>query len=185
MKKSFEAYRSSKVKNPEGIYDCAGKFLLNNKPLQNGKRLVVEICFFPRMKNLAFLTVFVVAGLFTKAQPIDSIYFHLYSDSLKKGFFNYINVDGLTKTGKWIPLSSNEILFTADKDSALRFQGNDLFIDSAYTKETVTVRAVLKSDPKVWKETTIYIRKRGFDEPLKSNEQILEEYRKPKKNKGQ
>lgn len=135
------------------------------------------------MKKSFFLILFFVVAKWGSGQKIDSIYFHLYTDSLKKGFFNYINVDGKTADGQWVPLSSNEVIFAADKDSALKFQNNDLFIDSAYTKETVTVKAVLKENPKVWKEVTIYIRKRGFDEPLKSNNEILEEYSKPQKTK--
>lgn len=43
-----------------------------------------------------------------------------------------------------MPLSANEIDFIV-ADSNLRFQQNDLFIDSAYTQETVTVKAVLKA----------------------------------------
>ena len=128
------------------------------------------------LKKIVLLLVFFIVGKCVGAQKIDSIYFHLYTDSLKKGFFNYINVDGKTADGRWMPLSSNEINFTSN-DTLLRFQNNDLFIDSAYTKETVTVNAYLKSNPKVWREVTIYIRKRGFDEPLMSNEEILKEYK--------
>ena len=117
------------------------------------------------------------------AQKVDSIYFHLYTDSLKKGQHNYINIDGKTSDGKWIPLSTKEITLTSNNDTALKFQNNDLFIDSAYSGETVTVKAVLKSNPSVWKETIIHIRKRGFDEPLKSNQEILDEYTKPQKTK--
>lgn len=130
------------------------------------------------MKKIVFGFVLVVLGNAASAQKIDSIYFHLYTDSLKKGFYNYINVDGKTADGKWLPLTAEEILFSTANDSALHFKNNDLFIDSAYTLETVSVKAVLKSNPQVWKEVTIHIRKRGFDEPLKSNEEILEEYRK-------
>lgn len=122
-----------------------------------------------------FLVVFANA---VSAQKIDSIYFHLYTDSLKKGFYNYINVDGKTADGKWLPLTSDEIIFSTTADTTLYFKNNDLFIDSAYNREAVTVKAVLKNNPQIWKEVTIYIRKRGFDEPLKSNEEILEEYRK-------
>lgn len=122
-----------------------------------------------------FLVVFANA---VSAQKIDSIYFHLYTDSLKKGFYNYINVDGKTADGKWLPLTSEEIIFSTTADTTLYFKNNDLFIDSAYNREAVTVKAVLKNNPQIWKEVTIYIRKRGFDEPLKSNEEILEEYRK-------
>src|SRR5215210_688750 len=110
------------------------------------------------MKKIAVLLAFFVAGKWGQAQKIDSIYFHLYTDSLKKGFYNYINVDGKTADGKWMPLSANEITFTSN-DTLLRFQNNDLFVDSAYLQETVTVKAVLKANPKVWREVTIYIRK--------------------------
>jgi len=132
------------------------------------------------MKKVIFLLVFFAAAKFSSAQKIDSIYFHLYTDSLKKGFYNYINVDGKTADGNWMPLSSKEVNFIV-KDSALRFQNNDLFIDSSYTSETVTVKAILKDNPKVWKEVVIYIRKRGFDEPLKTNQELLEDLRKESK----
>lgn len=121
------------------------------------------------------------AAKMASAQKIDSIYFHLYTDSLKKGFYNYINVDGKTTDGKWIPLSSKEIIFSCNNDSALKFQNNDLFIDSAYTEQTVRVKACLRNNPTVWREVIIYIRKRGFDEPLMTNEQAIKEYTKPKK----
>ncbi|HZH65312.1 MAG TPA: hypothetical protein VEY10_10505 [Flavisolibacter sp.] len=130
------------------------------------------------MKKGLLLLLFFTAAKFCSAQKIDSIYFHLYTDSLKKGFYNYINVDGKTADGKWMPLSSNELDFIST-DTLLKFQNNDLFIDSAYTAETVTVKAVLKTNPKVWREAVIYIRKRGFDEPLMSNKEILKEYSKP------
>jgi hypothetical protein len=130
------------------------------------------------MKKGFLLLLFFAAVKFSNGQKIDSIYFHLYTDSLKKGFYNYINVDGKTADGKWMPLTSNEITFISN-DTLLRFHDNDLFIDSAYTQETVTVRAALKNNPKVWREVVIYIRKRGFDEPLLSNEEILREYNKP------
>jgi hypothetical protein len=109
------------------------------------------------------------------AQKVDSIYFHLYTDSLKKGFYNYINVDGKMNDGSWSPLDSNQILFLSD---AGYFKGNDLFIDSSYKNETVRVRAVLKSNPSINKEVVIYIRKRGFTEPLKTSDEILNEMRK-------
>ncbi|HEV7334182.1 MAG TPA: hypothetical protein VGN63_24325 [Flavisolibacter sp.] len=130
------------------------------------------------MKKIVLVLLLLVIGNWASAQKIDSIYFHLYTDSLKKGFYNYINVDGKTADGKWLPLTAEEIIFSTANDTTLYFKNNDLFIDSAYTKETVTVKATLKSNPQIWKEVTIYIRKRGFDEPLKTNEEILEEYRK-------
>jgi hypothetical protein len=112
------------------------------------------------------------------AQKPDSIYFHLYTDSLKKGFFNYINVDGKTTDGTWFPLDSSQLRFSANTGY---FLGNDLFIDSSYTGETVKVKAILRSDSRIWKEITIYIRKRSLDEPLKTSDELLNEMQKPKR----
>jgi len=117
---------------------------------------------------------FIMAAMAASAQKVDSIYFHLYTDSLKKGFYNYINVDGKMSDGTWAPLDSAQILFISD---AGFFKGNDLFIDSSYRGETVRVKAVLKSNPAIKKEVTIYIRKRGFTEPLKTNDEIMDEMR--------
>lgn len=108
------------------------------------------------------------------SKKVDSIYFHLYTDSLKKGFYNYINIDGKLSDGSWTPLDSTQVLLISD---AGFFKGNDLYIDSSYKDETVRVKAVLKSNPSIHKEVMIYIRKRGFTEPLKTNEEILNEMR--------
>ena|ERR1700694_5434774 len=117
---------------------------------------------------------FLLSAIGASTQKVDSIYFHLYTDSLKKGFYNYINVDGKLSDGNWLPLDSTQVSLSSN---AGRFRGNDLFIDSTYHEATVHVKAVLKSNPAVWKEIVIYIRKRGFTEPLKTNEQILDEMR--------
>ncbi len=124
------------------------------------------------------LFVMITASFSAAAQTIENIYFNLYTDSLKKGFYNYINVDGKCADGAWMPLDTTQIKLTA---TAGTFKGNDIFIDSSYTGETITVKAVLKRDPAIWKEVVIYIRKRGFDEPLKTNDEILNEMRTKKK----
>jgi hypothetical protein len=132
-------------------------------------------------KFLVVLGCMLIGGM-ASAQKVDSIYFNLYTDSLKKGFYNYISVDGKLSDGSWLPLDSTQIRFLSDGGY---FKGNDLFIDSTYTGETVRVKAVLRSNPRVWKETVIYIRKRGFTEPLKTNDEILDELRKKsRKSKG-
>src|SRR3569832_1392844 len=109
------------------------------------------------MRKLLVVLGFIMAANAVSAQKVDSIYFHLYTDSLKKGFYNYINVDGKLSDGNWTPLDSTQILFISD---AGFFKGNDLFIDSSYKGETVRVKAVLKSNPTIHKEVVIYIRKR-------------------------
>ena len=124
------------------------------------------------MRKLALLLTFFISYNSIQAQKVESIHFNLYTDSLKKGFYNYINIDGKFSDGSWQPLDSSQITFVANTGF---FQGNDLFIDSSYKGEKVTVKAILRTNPRVWKEVTIYIRKRGFDEPLKTNDEVLDE----------
>jgi hypothetical protein len=133
------------------------------------------------MRKVFIVLVFLAAYGVSTAQKVDSIYFHLYTDSLKKGFYNYINIDGKLSNGTWMPLDTSQVRLISNGGF---FKGNDLYIDSSYTDETVKVKAVLRTNPAVWKETTIYIRKRGFDEPLKTNDEILYEMQNKKRKKG-
>lgn len=108
--------------------------------------------------------------LFTHAQKVDSIYFHLYTDSLKKGTHNYINVDGRLSNGRWLPLTSKEIQFSS---SAGSFEGNDLILPIDLKEEKVLVKAILKSNTAVWKEITIWIKKKPDPERLPTKEEIM------------
>lgn len=105
-----------------------------------------------------------------QAQQVDSIYFHLYTDSLKKGVHNYINVDGKLSNGRWMPLTFKDINFTA---SAGRWDGNSLLLDSAFTGEKVDIKAVLKADPKIWRQVTIYMKTVDTAERLRTVDEIL------------
>ncbi|MBL7708271.1 MAG: hypothetical protein JNJ86_04325 [Chitinophagaceae bacterium] len=107
------------------------------------------------MNKIILLPIFLFAGILTKAQQVDSIYFHLYTDSLKKGQHNYINVDGKLSNGSWLPLTAKQILFTSSEGT---FNGNELFIPDHFKPEKVTVKAVLRSNPAIWKEITIWIK---------------------------
>lgn len=129
------------------------------------------------MKSLFTTISFILFSFWLHAQKVESIHFNLYTDSLKKGFYNYINVDGKTTDGQWLPLTDKELKLSAN---AGRFEGNDLFIDSSYTADSVNIRAELKANSSVWKETVIYIRKRGFTEPLKTDEEIFGDMKKEK-----
>lgn len=132
------------------------------------------------MKQSLFFIIFILAGVFSQAQKIDSIYFHLYTDSLKKGTHNYINVDGKLSDGKWKPLTSKEIEFTTTYGS---FDNNELILPPDCKDEKVTVKAVLKSNPAIWKQVTIWIKKKPDDEKLPTEEEILKSG-KQKKGKG-
>lgn len=111
------------------------------------------------------------AGSVVKAQKIDSIYFNLYTDSLKKQVHNYINIDGKLSNGTWLPLTEKDITFTC---STGKFEGNSLILDSACTEKKVTIKAVLKSNPSIWRETTVYIKTTPDNERLKTMEEVLQ-----------
>ena len=130
------------------------------------------------MRKILVVLSLILAANAASSQKVDSIYFNLYTDSLKRGFYNYISVDGKMSDGRWQPLDSNQVIFISDAGD---FKGNDLFIDSSFKSDRVRVRAILRSNPKIWKEITIYIRKRGFDEALKTDEEILNDMKKKKK----
>lgn len=121
-------------------------------------------------KQLLLLLTVITASLAGRAQQVDSIFFNLYTDSLKKGVHNYINVDGKLSNGRWLPLTNKEIDFTA---STGKFVGNSLVIDTAFKGEKVTVKAVLKNNTAIWKETTIYMKKAASTERLKTVDEIL------------
>ncbi|HEY8388746.1 MAG TPA: hypothetical protein VIK74_09090, partial [Parasegetibacter sp.] len=106
-----------------------------------------------------------------KAQKkIDSIYFHLYTDSLKKGTFNYINVDGLQAGGRYLPLDSSHIELSA---TAGKFKGNSLWVEPDLKDSAITITAVLRTDPKIRRSVTIYIKKAESAERLKTIDEIF------------
>lgn len=104
------------------------------------------------------------AGL---AQKVDSIFFHLYTDSLKKGTYNYINVDGKMSDGSWRPLTARDIDFSA---SAGKFSNNDLYIPADCREEKIQVRAVLRSNPSLTIKKTIWIKQKPDPGLLESGE---------------
>ncbi len=131
------------------------------------------------MKRILLLLITISAGSALKAQKADSIFFNLYTDSLKKGTYNYINVETRLSNGQWMPLTAKELKFSC---ASGKFDGNSLFIDSSFKGEKVTVKVALINNPTVTKEVTIYIKKYIPDERLKTIEEILE--KPPKKNKS-
>jgi hypothetical protein len=132
------------------------------------------------MKRFFLFLILISATLFSHAQKIDSIYFHLYTDSLKKGTHNYINVDGKLADGKWKPLTAKEITFTTTYGT---FEGNELILPAEPTVEKLTIKAVLKSDPALWKEITIWIKKKPDNELLPTTDEILHKSQKNGKSK--
>lgn len=116
----------------------------------------------------------------SEAQQVDSIFFHLYTDSLKKGTYNYINVDGKLHDGTWFPLTDKQLSFTA---TGGRFEGNSLFLDTGFTPEKVIVSAMLRSDTAIAKTVTIWIRTRDDHERVKTKEEIMQEVDQPRRRR--
>lgn len=125
------------------------------------------------MRFLAAITMFMLisAGAQAQKQKIDSIEFHLYTDSLKKGgVYNYINVDAKLSNGRWMPLSAQELSFTT---TGGKFDGCNLYFDTAFNADSVVVKAVLKADTSMQRSITIYIKKLAETEALKSMEDVM------------
>ncbi|MEO8820102.1 MAG: hypothetical protein ABI267_04335 [Ginsengibacter sp.] len=107
-----------------------------------------------------------------KAQKIDSIYVDLYTDSLKKGEYNYINIDGKLSNGRYLPLDTTQIIFSSNEG---KFFGNSLYIDPNFSKEKVSIKAVLKSNPAIYKQFDIWIKRIPNPTKLKTLDEILKE----------
>jgi len=132
------------------------------------------------MKKLFFIVLLFIS-FFAKAQKVENIYFNLYTDSLKKGVYNYINVDGKLPGGSFYPLMATEVVF---KSSAGRWEGNSIIIDSSYKSDSVVITASLKSDLAVNKTVVMYIKRSGFEGVIRSQEELLEEWKTGIKNKS-
>ena len=105
------------------------------------------------------------------SQNIDSIYVHLYTDSLKKGTYNYINIDGKLTNGRFLPLDTTELTFSSSDGN---FSGNNLWIAPDFNKDKVSIKTALKSNPVIFKEFTMYIKKTP-DGKLKTLDDIMNE----------
>lgn len=122
------------------------------------------------MKYLLPLFLLTVFAATAHAQKVESIHFHLYTDSLKKGTHNYINVDGKLSNGRWLPLTAKDIRFTTDYG---RFEGNELVLPENTTVAFVTVKAELISDPALRLEQKIWIKTIPNPDVLPSKEDVL------------
>jgi hypothetical protein len=118
-----------------------------------------------------------LCSFFAKAQKVEKIYVNLYTDSLKKGTFNYINIDGQLSNGKYLPLDSTHLIFWS---SAGRFSGNSLWIDRDITVQKVDIKVSLRDNPALVKEFSIYIKQQP-DPVLKTMDEIMN---KSKSKKG-
>jgi hypothetical protein len=126
------------------------------------------------VKKQLLLLFFIASFTAAKAQKIDSIFVNLYTDSLKKGTYNYINVDGLMSNGKYLPLDSSHIIF---KSNHGKFFGNSLWLDKDFKGDKVHISVCLKNNAASLQEFDMYVKKKE-DGPLKTADQLMNEWRK-------
>ena len=131
-------------------------------------------------KKQILLGIFILLISCARAQKIDNIHVNLYTDSLKKGTFNYINIDGHLTNGSYLPLDSTDITFWSNEG---KFYGNSLWIDKEFNKEKVLIKVVLKKNPSLSREFTMYIKKNPDNEKLKTSEELMNELGNYKKVK--
>ncbi len=122
------------------------------------------------MKRLIPFLLIAICGT-AKAQQVESIHVNLYTDSLKKGTFNYINIDGKLTNGKFLPLDNNDLNFWCSDG---KFEGNNLWIDGDFSKPKVDIKVTLKKDPTLHKEFSIYV-KTLPDPELKTKDELMNE----------
>jgi hypothetical protein len=76
---------------------------------------------------------------------------------------------------------ASEVVFTS---SAGRWEGNSIIIDSTYQKDSVVITASLKENPSVNKNVVIYMKKSLFEGEIKTEKELLEEWKQEVRNKG-
>jgi hypothetical protein len=131
------------------------------------------------LKQFLLLSFIITSSFAAKAQKIDSIYVNLYTDSLKRGTYNYINIDGLLSNGRYIPLDTAQLIF---RSSAGKFSGNNLWVDADFSNEKISIWVTLRQNPALHKEFDMYIKQKP-DGPLKTVDELMNEMKKKSKGK--
>jgi len=122
------------------------------------------------MKYTFILLLFMLSLVKTRAQQVDSLYFNLYTDSLKKGTYNYINVEGKLSSGRIIPLDSSQVVFTS---STGQFMGNSLWLDPDTRTDKIEVVARLRDNPRKKITVLIYIKRLEYSGRVKTMDEVL------------
>jgi hypothetical protein len=108
------------------------------------------------------LFLFIIVSHASFAQKLDSIYFNLYTDSLKKGTHNYINVEGKYKNGRILPVD------------------NSVWLPMDFKPKFVKVWVSVKAAPQKKIQISIPIKQKSDDEILRSEQEIINSKKKKK-----
>ena len=136
-----------------------------------------------KIYNLLPAFLLLLAAQTVQAQKIDSIYFNLYTDSLKKGSWNYINVEAKLSNGKYIPLNNQQISIST---TAGKLEGNSIWLEWDFKPEFISIEVKLKDNPIVSKRTDIWVKKHDLqlNAPVQDSllQKINNRQKKSKKN---
>lgn len=127
--------------------------------------------------KLIYILLLLICTNESKAQKIDSIFVNLYTDSLKVGTYNYINIVGVTDKGNYVPLDTSHLKF---KSSEGQFFGNNLLLDNKSKAEKVKFTVCLKENPKMKCNFDIYVKKHEDSSPLPLESDIIKQRVKKK-----
>lgn len=122
--------------------------------------------------NFIFVLLLICWSQKLRAQMPDSIYFNLYTDSLKKGSWNYINVEGRMANGKIVPLSARTLTLQASKG---KIEEMSIWIDWNASSDSVIVEVRLKDKPAVSAKTIIWIRKQDLQMEIPPTDSLLQQ----------
>ena len=122
------------------------------------------------MKYISILLILVLSVVRARSQQVDTLYFNLYTDSLKKGTYNYINVEGRLSNGKIIPLDSSQVVFTSSNG---QFLGNSLWLDPNTKSDKIEVVARLRDDPHKKITILIYVKRLEYSGRVKTMDEVL------------
>lgn len=125
-----------------------------------------------------FVILFICLSTSSFAQKIDSIFFNLYTDSLKKGSWNYINIDAKLSNGNYMPLSEKQLLI---KTSAGKLEGNSIWLDWDFKPEFITVEIQLKEEPAITQKKTIWVKKQDLQLNAPVQDSLLQQINKRNK----
>jgi hypothetical protein len=135
------------------------------------------------LMKLFLIIILTAIYLPAKSQVVDSIFFNLYTDSLKKGSWNYISVDAKLSNGKYIPLSNQQLIITT---TAGKLEGNSVWLNWDFNAEHITVQVQLKENPSIKQQKTIWVKKHDLQLEAPVKDSLLQQLnnRNKKTNSG-
>lgn len=122
--------------------------------------------------KLFFLLLCCLWATVVTGQQVERLYFRLYTDSLKRGSWNYINVEGRLSNGKVVPLSAPALVLTS---SAGRVEGNSIWLAWDHAPDSLKVVAFLRQQPGLRDSMVLHLQKVDFQLGAPTQDSLLQE----------